>query len=149
MKYNTDIYFSTQIFGTVPLHLIFVYNSSYKREFVNIKLKSWCISFQSESPSGDTMNALGLYLLISLFFVVGTLLELASVLEVRRDCERKMKTQVQPQAQAIKVKGLNQKDAPELDKTNLKTEKIDRIAFISYIILYSLFNLIYWTHFLT
>ena len=96
------------------------------------------------------MNALGLYLLISLFFVVGTLLELAIVLEVRRGADKKKKkNKVQANEQTIKVKSLDQKDLePDLDTIKLKTEKIDRIAFMTCLILYFSFNVIYWAYFL-
>ena len=95
------------------------------------------------------MNALALYLLISLFFVVGTLLELAIVLEVRRGADKKKKNKVQPNEQTIKVKSLDQKDLePDLDTMKLKTEKIDRIAFMTCLILYFSFNVIYWAYFL-
>ena len=81
--------------------------------------------------------------------MVGTLLELAIVLEVKRNSDNKMKNKVWPNGETLKVKGLNEKDSHNLATTTLKTEKIDRIAFISCLAVYSLFNLIYWAHFLT
>ena len=41
-------------------------------------------SLQADSPSGANLNALGVYLLVSLFFVIATMLEFASVLIISR-----------------------------------------------------------------
>ena len=81
------------------------------------------------------MSALGLYLLVSLLFVVGTLFELGIVLEVKRICDNKIKNKVRPNQRIIKVKALNQQDVSDLDLTKLKVEKIDRIAFIVLLVL--------------
>ena len=45
--------------------------------------------FQSESPSTTKLNDLGVYLLVSLFFVVFAMLEFAVVLLVQRDQDSK------------------------------------------------------------
>ena len=44
---------------------------------------------QSESPSTTKLNDLGVYLLVSLFFVVFAMLEFAVVLLVQRDLDSK------------------------------------------------------------
>merc|ERR1712141_399098 len=44
----------------------------------------------NESPSGTLMNALGVYLLVSLFFVVSTMFEFAVVLLLKQIPEWKM-----------------------------------------------------------
>ena len=41
-------------------------------------------SLQADSPSGANLNALGVYLLVSLFFVIATMIEFASVLIISR-----------------------------------------------------------------
>ena len=45
---------------------------------------------QSESPSATTLNDLGVYLLVSLFFVVAALIEFAFVLLVQRKLNAKV-----------------------------------------------------------
>ena len=47
---------------------------------------SWCF-FKSRNPSGANLNALGCYLLISLFFVIATMIEFAVVLIIKRRLE--------------------------------------------------------------
>ena len=39
---------------------------------------------QEDHPKGATLNALGFYLLVSLFFVIGTMVELAIVVMIKR-----------------------------------------------------------------
>lgn len=43
--------------------------------------------FKSRNPSGANLNALGCYLLISLFFVIATMIEFAVVLVIKRRLE--------------------------------------------------------------
>ena len=43
--------------------------------------------FKSRNPSGANLNALGCYLLISLFFVIATMIEFAVVLIIKRRLE--------------------------------------------------------------
>ena len=46
--------------------------------------------FQSESPASDKLNKLGVYLIVSLFFVISTTLELAFVVTLKRVGELKV-----------------------------------------------------------
>ena len=86
------------------------------------------------------MTALGVYLLVSLFFVIGTLVEFAIVLF----WERKL--------------GLNQRvnfEKKEVlqERTLLQFKftaaKIDLVSLVLFIACYVLFNMIYWSHYLT
>ena len=47
----------------------------------------WYFSFKTASPSGSKLNALGCYLLISLFFVLATMIEFAVVVIMKRRLE--------------------------------------------------------------
>ena len=82
------------------------------------------------------MTALGIYLLISLFFVLATMVELAGVILLRR----KLETNV-----VVKVPGGEIIDAAEI---RTSTEKLDFISMILFFSFYVLFNAIYWSYYL-
>ena len=115
--------------------------------------------FQKESPSSGKFTALGVYLLTSLFFVVAGFIEFAFVLHLHHINEQ----QLQKQKATSKCKGCsNDKAASDHivnnfvsnNKPGLVTnvmfdiKKIDIIAFVIGLVLYFLFNVVYWTVFL-
>ena len=89
---------------------------------------------------GQTINALGTYLLVSLFFVIAAMFEFAVILYLQRRHElercRKMESQ---------EKELGNKGTFEMKKLSAK---IDRFALILFFLCYTIFNSIYWFKFL-
>ena len=133
----------------------------------------WCfISFQSDSP-GVHLNALGLYLLVSLFFVMGTTIELAIVLLMKRIRKRNLLLESSFETESSllsKAKEMDDSDNPNqkvfsngIYKSRKKikmdeiisfctnpsllirkaTNKIDFAAFIIFLSFYIIFNFIY------
>ena len=130
--------------------------------------------FQSESPSTSKLNNLGVYLLVSLYFVVAALLEFAVVLLVQRNLDAKLEgtgcRQIEKSARNGKQKVSNispmnenaeykmfeprpEETNPQdksngkvmrLDSIQLSTDNIDTMACILFIVFYALFNLFYW-----
>ena len=92
------------------------------------------------------MNALGSYLLTSLFFVIGTLIELGIVLEIKRISDQRVKNEVQPKQRNRDGKFGNQKNT---GMTTSKAGTIDRAAFVTFNILFFTFNVVYWMHYLS
>ena len=113
------------------------------------------------------MNALGVYLLVSLFFVVSTMFEFAVVLLLKQIPEWKMISKMRDKRRRkqratsdntyakIKKDGLKglklDQDAFEImmvdnDQTTSSTHKIDISALAVFSVLYILFNITYWTY---
>ena len=108
------------------------------------------------------MNALGVYILVSLFFVIATMFEFAIVLLIKRRRPHKFQTikklirgsnNWSPTTEVFKTKShefnLDLDTKEDEIKSNYDsrfkdiTEKIDFVALMSFIIGYSLFNIIY------
>ena len=105
------------------------------------------------------MNALGAYLLVSLSFVIGTMMEFAIVLFIKRQADRRktrslrrssrdarlcsMKVQT---LQAMEIESLKRKTITEMD-TYTFTDKIDFAAFSFFNISFFMFNCIYFVIF--
>ena len=127
------------------------------------------------SPSGSKLNALGAYLLISLLFVFGVMVELASVLFYKQKMEWNLKVQKKfDMAQNMdemqssyltkhgflksrkigrnkrNIEPISQMDGQyQVQKTITITTKIDNVAFVLFTFSYFIFNLIYFCLFLT
>ena len=127
------------------------------------------------SPSGSKLNALGAYLLISLLFVFGVMVELASVLFYKQKMESylrppkklDMAQDIDEMQSSNRTKhgylkrrkiGTNKRNIEptarmdsqyQIQKTTTVTTKIDNMAFILFAVSYSFFNLIYFSVFLT
>ena len=86
------------------------------------------------------MTALGVYLLVSLLFVIGTMIEFAVVLFLERKLEVNQRVNMEPK-RVIKV--------PRLFPFKRKVAKIDLVALVLFLSLYVLFNVAYWSHYLT
>ena len=102
------------------------------------------------------MTALGTYLLVSLFFIIATLVEFAVVLEMKQSCKKKTSNAMQVPEGIIMCRnkvdniGINEKvdnDLTALEQTAAKIAKIDRISLILFPILYLIFNFLYWASF--
>jgi hypothetical protein len=112
------------------------------------------------------MTALGIYLLISLFFVVGGMIEFAILLFLLRRSENSSYGKEISNNFANKIDARNENEYND-DRRNARNSnsstaafkndsfefiicarKIDFIATIVFPITYSVFNIIYWTHYL-
>lgn len=129
---------------------------------------------QSESPSGSKLNALSSYLLVSLFFVFGTMVEFSLVLIIKQKLEwdgyepekilQKKNTSCCHnfcKVDTIEEMGNNPKrrdkggiqqqnlrgKQPVLVKVLPRTTKIDIVAFFVFNFGYFVFNCFYWFHF--
>ena len=118
------------------------------------------------------MNSLGVYLLVSLFFVVSTMFEFAVVLLLQQIPEWKAATKIsyitkrnkrlnKEKRSKIKSKcpdgsgdrkvmapgGWNEDQGEDVAKVNrIATHKIDVAALFTFSILYTMFNLTYWLY---
>ena len=97
------------------------------------------ISQQAQSPSTAKMTALGIYISVSLFFLMGTILEFAVVLYLQRKQEyihgkKKRNTSI------IKKDGT-------LSELQLFGTKLDSMAFIFFMSSFILFNMVYWIYY--
>ena len=127
------------------------------------------------SPSGSKLNALGAYLLISLLFVFGVMVEFASVLFYKQKMEwylklpkkfdmaqniDKMQSRYQTKQGNLKSRkiGRNKRKIEpitlmdsrhQIQKIMAITTKIDYVAFVLFTFSYFIFNLIYFCLFLT
>ena len=126
--------------------------------------------FQSGSPSADSLNALGVYLLVSLFFVIGTMIEFAIVLVIKRKMDSKMNSNSDDPrtVTAVRRKKMNywpsrlpktftaenpiptedsKRNQPPtvIDKIESEsiTDKIDMAAFFLFLFSYFIFNIVY------
>ena len=86
------------------------------------------------------MTALGVYLLVSLFFVIGTLVEFAVVLFWERKLELN---------QRVNFEITHDLQARRLLQFKLTAAKIDLVSLLLFFVCYVLFNMIYWSHYLT
>ena len=131
------------------------------------------LNFQDESPSGTTLNLLGAYLFISLFFVLSTMIEFAIVLllkqapewkhaakqkAMRRKAASKARNEIfrakinnisNPNKNFEKIESKTNEDEQEMEMFSTcfnSTHKIDIAALFSFSILYILFNCVYWIY---
>ena len=81
------------------------------------------------------MNALGIYLFVSLIFILGSILELALIMAVQRWYELRRRTKP--------AHGNSYKRRGSLDVTSL-IAIIDAVAMILSFFAYTLFNAVYW-----
>ena len=91
------------------------------------------------------MNALGFYLLISLLFIFGSMVEFAAVLFYRQKMDRSKRPLDKKNGRIHRKIGI---DWPTDDGMNpeeilVATSKIDWMAFVIFIAFYSMFNFIY------
>lgn len=136
---------------------------------------------QGESPSESKLNALGAYILVTLLFVFGTILEFAFVLIIEQNMIRSMNekkmiekdnefethtnenyARCQRSTKSIRRVQDHVEFAPETEQRNAVqhlennsfnqstalTTKIDYAAFTIFVMLYILFNIIYFYIFL-
>ena len=117
----------------------------FHRIFIVLLLKifrpnrQFCFYFQSESPASDQLNKLGVYLIVSLFFVISTIIELAFVVTLKRVGELK----VQEGENEVKVMT---RSKIESRKQISILDRIDFFAFMIYFFFYIIFNFVYWIH---
>ena len=99
--------------------------------------------FQNESPSGGQLNVLGTYILVSLFFVIGTMLEMAVVLAYKRIMDNRISDRKVDGLKKTKSKqcGQNDEDTPKLRPS---TNQIDVAALVLFFTSYLIFNGVYW-----
>ena len=124
--------------------------------------------FQSESPSGSDLNALGVYLLCSLAFLVCALIEFGFVVLLsrapstfRKNAMRTTTSTYNPLAK----EGLRRRNVTKIDEAltepveTREKEKcifsippihvVDIISFWVFLFSYLIFNCIYWLHYLS
>ena len=83
------------------------------------------------------MNALGIYLFVSLIFILGSILELALIMAVQRWYELGRRTKP--------ANGNSYKGRGSFNVTSL-IERIDGMAMILSFLAYTLFNAVHWTN---
>ena len=86
------------------------------------------------------MNALGIYLLASLTFVIGTILEFAVIMFLQRRCELSEDAKV-----AMTKHLIIRKDSFDIKRLSAK---IDGMAMVHFLSGYILFNSVYWIIFI-
>ena len=125
----------------------------------------YVIMFQSESPTESDVNGLGIYLITSLGFVFGTLIEFAVIISLRRKSKgnrigsisisnedsKELNVSENRVSMLRKLKSIaaqykrNDYDDFEEDVENVKfLRKIDFNCFFVFISGYILFNCVYW-----
>ena len=115
----------------------------YKSPFCNNKAALFhnYLNLQSESPHGSELNALGIYLLCSLVFIVMAMIEFATVVLCNRA------------PSLLKCKRLKEKICSRKHNFNMYINEMDNgsiicvadfAAFWSYLFFYIAFNLTYW-----
>ena len=106
--------------------------------------------FQTEGPPGSELNALGVYLLISLVFVVLAMVEFALVLLwSRASSSLTIKNRFKKMLFIRKGKPISEmmgRKDEALEKTSFHT--VDLVSFFAHLLFYFIFNVIYWTHYL-
>lgn len=160
--------------------MIYLSRLAYSRDLlkvhdINIEF-TFNFVFQHEGPSESDLNALGIYFLCSLFFVVGAIIEFSTLVLFKRLLTFQPK--ILPSEREFK----DNRDTPKVIKkrgqlyefTNTKIKKhsdvledttyvqelkrnlrfcpqtinaIDFIAFWAFFIIYFLFNVTYWMHY--
>ena len=116
------------------------------------------------------MNALGIYLIISLFFVLATLVEFAVVLVLARFCPQygdKENAKIN-ESEKTNTRGFKKKSWAVSSQTNIQdaesneiikkkniqhstcslTEKMDFMALLIFMFIYFLFNCVYFMHYM-
>ena len=117
------------------------------------------MNFQSESPSGASLHPLGVFIIVSLLFVMGALIEFALILTLKQYLECKSILMVVPNcpatAEEIKRKlGEEQHNMPAQKgsspspKISRSIDQVDITALISFLLLYFIFNCAYWIDYL-
>ena len=103
------------------------------------------------------MTALGTYLVVSLFFVISTLIEFGLVLEIKQNCGKTTNNALrvreginvqQNKVDKLQTKKGADKNLTALELTAAKASKVDRFALFAFPIIYLFFNLVYWGYFL-
>ena len=94
------------------------------------------LSLQSDNPNGETINPLGIYLLISLFFVMTSMIEFAGITYIQR------KNRLIGRNKVTNDGRLKRRGSFEMDQL---TMKIDSVALVTFSLGYILFNYAYWT----
>ena len=107
------------------------------------------IDLFSHNPSGKTVNPLGIYLLVSLFFEMAVLLELGIVLIIRR--RNNTKRNESKENDIVKKGSIIFADmVPKNPRRRFSiTDKIDLGTFVVIMSLYLIFNCIFWTNYLS
>ena len=101
---------------------------------------SFSISFtQTDNPSGVSTNALGIYLLVSLIFIMATMFEFAIVIGLQRYMKIKRKISI---SSGQPIQNILYEDE------EIISTKIDTIAMALFISSYALFNIVYWAYYL-
>ena len=103
---------------------------SYLIIFVSIE-----IPLQSDNPTGNTINTLGVYLLISLLFVTAAMLEFSGMMFLQRKNELRKSIDVSILGHSLRRGSFEMKEM---------TTKIDGISMILFLMAYLLFNVAYW-----
>ena len=139
-----------------------------------IKFIDVSINFQGASPTKSEVTELGKFILASLFFVIGTMVEFAIVLFVKQIREERMEQTLDHQRKSAKnicpttpagrnvvnvspenickdYKGFRipnyEKDKEALfRKASAITKKIDRLSIILFSVAYIIFNCIYFNY---
>ena len=94
------------------------------------------LSLQSDNPNGETINQLGIYLLISLFFVMTSMIEFAGITYIQRKNRLIGRNKVTSDGRLIR------RGSFEMDQLAMK---IDSVALVIFSLGYILFNYAYWT----
>ena len=94
------------------------------------------LSLQSDNPNGGTINPLGIYLLISLFFVMTSMIEFAGITYIQR------KNRLIGRNKVTHDGRLKRRGSFEMDQLAMK---IDSVALVTFSLGYILFNYAYWT----
>ena len=126
-------------------------------------------SFQVESPSSGEFTALGIYLLTSLFLIVASFIEFFFVLHFHQRNEKHLQKQKELRSWKYHVNwsrnsGENQGNicyivtiSPKANENTMfynygeplfNISKIDRLAFTFGVVLFFLFNVLYWLTFM-
>ena len=134
--------------------------------------RKFYIFLQAYSPSGANLNALGVYLLVSLFFVIATMFEFAIVLLVSRNRlialdglgflhgnKRRVKRTQLVLGNIIRAATLanldnttsngNLEDVEDNRKCLSKPDNIDFTCLIVFLLLYFAFNCFYMIHYIS
>ena len=98
--------------------------------------------FQAQSPTGTRMTALGVFILVSLLFVMATIFQFMAVLYLERKQDYYYGLNVE------EAKGFRKNEA-SCHQRKTKKVKIDVIASLLFSLSYISFNVIYWTYYLS
>ena len=110
------------------------------------------IFIQAASPSSGRFTALGFYLLISIFFVVIGMIQFAFVLHLHQYNQKELFEDKGKRRKSLKKNLLwydNVGYVSQNENRKFNIRKIDNIAFNVVGTLFIVFNLLYWTIFMT